>query len=159
MGTQRCAGGAFTRQVIDIGYGNIYYRELEGRSYRKKTKNPGFFTNDKNKLALLGKMAGAIQSKEYIIRSDKLLDECRQYVYKDGKVVHSRSVKTQDDSSKGQAHGDRVIAAALAWHGAVDRPADTTVQTDEFLEAPRGSMAYRLKEYDALIASELNDGW
>ena len=104
-------------------------------------------------------MAGAIQSKEYIIRSDKLLDECRQYVYKDGKVVHSRSVKTQDDSSKGQAHGDRVIAAALAWHGAVDRPADTTVQTDEFLEAPRGSMAYRLKEYDALIASELNDGW
>jgi hypothetical protein len=152
-------GGAFTKQVIDIGYGNIYYRELEGRAYRKKTKNPGFFTNDKNKLALLGKMAGAIQSKEYIIRSDRLLDECRQYIYKDGKVVHSRSIKTQDDSSKGQAHGDRVIAAALAWHGARDRPADTTVQTDEFSEAPRGSMAYRLKEYDAMVASESNDGW
>ena len=143
----------------DIGYPKIFFREVEGRAYRKKTKNPGFFTTDKNKLALLGKMSGAIQSKEYIVRSNLLLEECRQYVYKDGKVVHSRSVKTQDDSSKGQAHGDRVIAAALAWHGSVDRPIDTTIDKEEFEQIPYGSMAWRLKKHDELEASKTNDGW
>ena len=152
-------GGSFTKRVIDIGYPKIFFREVEGRAYRKKTKNPGFFTTDKNKLALLGKMSGAIQSKEYIVRSKPLLEECRQYVYKDGKVVHSRSVKTQDDSSKGQAHGDRVIAAALAWHGSIDRPANTKIDKEEFEQIPYGSMAWRLKRHDELQAAELNDGW
>lgn len=152
-------GGSFTKKVIDIGYPKIFFREVEGRAYRKKTKNPGFFTTDKNKLALLGKMSGAIQSKEYIVRSKPLLEECRQYVYKDGRVVHSRSVKTQDDSSKGQAHGDRVIAAALAWHGSIDRPANTKIDKEEFEQIPYGSMAWRLKKHDELQAAELNDGW
>lgn len=152
-------GGAFTRTVLDSGYGNIYYREIEGRAYRKKTKNAGFFTNDKNKLALLGKMAGAIQSKEYVIRSNFLLEECRQYIYKDGRVVHSRSIKTQDDSSKGQAHGDRVIAAALAWHAAKGRVPDTHVDKEKFQETPRGSMAYRLQEHDKEREAQLSDGW
>jgi len=152
-------GGAFTRRIVDSAYGKIYFREVEGRAYRKKTRNPGFFTTDKNKLALLGRMAGAIQSKEYVVRSKILLDECRQYVYKDGKVVHSRSVKTQDDSSKGQAHGDRVIAAALAWYGCVDRPPENKADAEEFDQIPYGSMAWRLKKYDDKLTANINDGW
>ena len=104
-------------------------------------------------------MAGAIQSKEYVVRSKILLDECRQYVYKDGKVVHSRSVKTQDDSSKGQAHGDRVIAAALAWYGCVDRPPESKVDAEQNDQIPYGSMAWRLKKYDDKLTANINDGW
>jgi hypothetical protein len=152
-------GGAFGRQVLERQYGRIYYREMDNRSYRKKTKNPGWFSNDKNKLAVLTQMSSAIQSGEYSIRSGSLLEECRQYVYKDGKVVHSRSVKTQDDSSKGQAHGDRVIAAALAWHGMKDRPATSDPREDKPEDIPYGSMAWRFREHEARNKKFATNGW
>lgn len=153
-------GGAYTKQVLERNYGNIYYREIENKSYRKKTRNPGWFSTDKNKLAVLSQMSAAIQNGEYCIRSEKLLNECRQYVYKQGKVVHSRSVKTQDDSAKGQAHGDRVIAAAIAWHATKDRPARKPVERDAFEEdLPYGCMAWRLKEHEDRLALQNNDGW
>ena len=153
-------GGAFGRQVIEQFYPNIYFRETEGRSYKKKSKTPGWFSNDKNKLSVLSKMSSAVQSKQYLIRSDKLLNECRQYVYKDGKVVHSRSVKTQDDSSKGQAHGDRVIAAALAWHGVLDRPPVTKAPSDEIRDdAPIGSMARRFLDHERRLKQLTDTGW
>ena len=153
-------GGAFGRQVIEQFYPNIYFRETEGRSYKKKSKTPGWFSNDKNKLSVLSKMSSAVQSKQYLIRSDKLLNECRQYVYKDGKVVHSRSVKTQDDSSKGQEHGDRVIAAALAWHGVLDRPPVTKAPSDEIRDdAPIGSMARRFLDHERRLKQLTDTGW
>jgi len=152
-------GGAFGRQVIERQYGNIYYREMDNRSYRKKTRNPGWFSSDKNKLAVLTQMSSAIQSGEYMVRSNRLLDECRQYVYKDGKVVHSRSVKTQDDSSKGQSHGDRVIAAALAWHGIKDRPAIKKNEEETTEEVPYGCMAWRLQEHESRKNKFITNGW
>ena len=102
-------------------------------------------------------MSKAIKTEEFLIRSTDLLEECRQYVYKDGRVVHSRSVRTIEDSSKGQADGDRVIAAALAWHAVKDRP---TAPKGEFIqEAPIGSMAWRFKEKEAKLAKLNKDGW
>ena len=152
-------GGAFGRQVLERTYGNIYYREIDNRSYSKKTKNPGWHSTDKNKLSVLTQMSKAVQTGEFTIRSDKLLEECRQYVYKDGRVVHSRSVRTQDDSSKGQAHGDRVIAAALAWHAAKDRPA-TKDDVEEFTlnkDTPQFTMAHRINTYMAEV--KVKDKW
>lgn len=153
-------GGAFGRQVLDRHYHNLYFRETEGRAFKKKTKNPGWFSNDKNKLSVLSRMSSAVQSREYVIRSGALLDECRQYVYKDGKVVHSRSIKTRDDSAKGQSHGDRVIAAAIAWHAVKDRPPSGVPEVEEFRkEIPPGSMAWRYKQHDDKIKSSADTGW
>jgi hypothetical protein len=153
-------GGAFGRQVLDRHYHNIYFRDTEGRAFKKKTKNPGWFSNDKNKLSVLSRMSSAVQSREYVIRSDALLEECRQYIYKDGKVVHSRSIKTRDDSAKGQSHGDRVIAAAIAWHAVKDRPPSAVPEVEEFRkEIPPGSMAWRYKEHEDRIKSFADTGW
>ena len=139
-------------------YDNIFYREVEQRNFKKKTKNPGWFSNEKTKPAVLTEMSHALKSEQLVLRSKKLLDECRQYVYKEGKIVHSRSIKTQDDSSKGQAHGDRVIAAALAWHGSKDRPAEK--KSEEYTQdIPYGSMAWRLKERGKKLESIKDDGW
>ena len=105
-------------------------------------------------------MSSAVQSREYVIRSDALLEECRQYIYKDGKVVHSRSIKTRDDSAKGQSHGDRVIAAAIAWHAVKDRPPSAVPEVEEFRkEIPPGSMAWRYKEHEDRIKSFADTGW
>ena len=151
-------GSAFTRRVLNQNYDNIFYREVEQRNFKKKTKNPGWFSSEKTKPAVLTEMSHAVKSGRLILRSRKLLDECRQYVYKDGKIVHSRSVKTQDDSSKGQAHGDRVIAASLAWHAVKDRPSD--IKTEERDQGiPYGSMAWRLKQHDEKMELSKNDGW
>ena len=153
-------GSAFTKQILERGYPYIYYREIENKSYRKKTRNPGWFSTEKNKLAVLSQMSAAIQSGEYCIRSSKLLDECRQYVYKQGRVVHSRSVRTQDHSAKGQAHGDRVIAAAIAWHAAKDRPAVSTADREEFEEEiPYGCMAWRFQQQEKREKAMSNGDW
>ena len=152
-------GGAYTKQILERKYPYIYYREIENKSYRKKTKNPGWFSTDKNKLAVLSQMAAAIKSGEYCLRSSQVLEECRQYVYRNGKVVHSRSVRTMDDSAKGQAHGDRVIAAAIAWHAAKERPAVSIADREEYEDnIPFGCMAWRFKEHDKRKAA-LKDGW
>tara|TARA_B100000519_G_scaffold199699_1_gene211443 strand:+ start:1669 stop:3501 length:1833 start_codon:yes stop_codon:yes gene_type:complete len=153
-------GGSFKMQLLERCYGNIYYRTVENKSYKKKTQNPGWFSTDKNKLAVLSQMSAAVESGEFVIRSESLLDECREYVYQNGKVVHSKSVNTKDDSAKGQAHGDRVIAAALAWHAAKDRPMAKPVEVGAFEEdLPYGSMAWRIKLHEDRIAFHNNDGW
>tara|TARA_R100000808_G_C2151465_1_gene160504 strand:- start:3154 stop:4674 length:1521 start_codon:yes stop_codon:yes gene_type:complete len=150
-------GGAFTKRVLDQQYSNIYYREVEHKSFKKKTKNPGWWSNERNKLAVLSTLAKAIKTEEFLVRSDALLEECRQYVYKDGRVVHSRSVRTIDDSSKGQAHGDRVISAAIAWHAVKDRPSQPKEESNH--EVPFGSMAWRFKERDKKLTKINSDGW
>jgi hypothetical protein len=152
-------GGAFTKQILERKYPYIYYREIENKTYRKKTRNPGWFSTEKNKLAVLSQMAAAIKSGQYCVRSDKLLNECRQYVYRNGKVVHSRSVRTMDDSAKGQAHGDRVIAAAIAWHAGKDRPAVSKEDRDDYEDnIPYGCMAWRFKESE-MRKLALKDRW
>ena len=133
-------GGAFTKQVLERKYPYIYYREIENKTYRKKTKNPGWFSTDKNKLSVLSQMSAAIKSGEYCVRSSKLLNECRQYVYRNGKVVHSRSVRTMDDSAKGQAHVSKE-----------DRE-------DYEDNIPYGCMAWRFQEQDKR-KSALKDRW
>ena len=105
-------------------------------------------------------MSAAIQNGEYCIRSANLLEECRQYVYKQGRVVHSRSVRTQDHSAKGQAHGDRVIAAAIAWHASKDRPAVSSADREEFEEEiPHGCMAWRFQQQDKRQKALSNGDW
>ena len=152
-------GGSFKMQVLERNYGNIYYREVENKSYRKKTQNPGWFSTDKNKLAVLSQMSAAVKSKELVIRSEALLRECQEYIYQNGKVVHSKSINTKDDSAKGQAHGDRVIAAAIAWHAVKDRPKTKVVKDLEFEdEIPYGSMAWRFKQKEDRLALQ-KDGW
>ena len=150
-------GGAFTKRVLDQQYPNIYYREVEHKSFKKKTKNPGWWSTERNKLGVLSTLAKAIKTEEFLMRSSGLLEECRQYVYKDGRVVHSRSVRTIDDSSKGQAHGDRVISAALAWHGVKDRPSRPKEEYRE--EVPIGSMAWRFQEREKNLTKINSDGW
>jgi len=151
-------GSGFTRRILNQRYDNIFYREVEQRNFKKKTRNPGWFSSEKTKPAVLTEMSHAVKTGKLVLRSEALLEECRQYVYKEGKIVHSRSVKTQDDSSKGQSHGDRVIAAAIAWHAVGDRPAE--VKAEEFVkDLPYGSMAWRLKEHENKLQLTKDDGW
>jgi hypothetical protein len=150
-------GSAFTKRILERGYKNIYFRNVEQVNFKKKTKRPGWNSNTRTKAAVLTALAMAIKSKTYSPRSRMLLEECRQYIYKDGKIVHSRSAKTQDDSAKGESHGDRVIAAAVALEVSKDRAARKP--DDIKRKAPYGSMAYRMEQYEAEQRLKEADPW
>jgi hypothetical protein len=48
--------------------------------------------------------------------------ECSEYeVDNKGKWVHPRSVNTRDSAAMGEGHGDRAIAAAMAFHAMRER--------------------------------------
>lgn len=150
-------GAAFTKKLLERGYKNIYYRDVQNINYKKKTKRPGWHSDPKTKPAALTALANAIKHQTISVRSRQLLEECRQYVYKDGKIVHSRSVRTQDDSAKNESHGDRVIAAAVALEVSKDRKAKKPEEIKRV--APYGSMAWRFQQYELEERLARNDPW
>lgn len=142
-------GGYLKTLVEEICYENVYYREVDIVGVHRKTQKPGFWmTNDDVKLKLFEAMQGAWVEGAFTPRSKLLVEECGQYEWKNGKIVHVGSTKTQDEGGKGKAHGDRTIAASVAWMGCTDEPFIS--DDDEISEtaAPPGSMAERLMEYD-----------
>jgi hypothetical protein len=151
-------GSAFTKRIIDQGYPNIYHRDVEWKRFKKKSKEIGWHTNAKNKSSLLQTFKMAVMAGDFAIRSEMLMKECGQYEMKDGKVVHKGSIITEDDSSKGEAHGDRTIAASICWHVSQDRESQALENLEDWkTNPPRGTMAERQAEYEAAIARKSDD--
>ena len=147
-------GATFMKEIIRIGYTNLFYRNVELVGFRKKTQKPGYLNSDKGE-AILGELQRAMETGECVIRSTIILEECGQYVYRNGSLIHAGSANTADESAKGRSHGDVAIAGACGWHGLQDRPQrDVEEQRDE---VPEGSMAFRRRlGRDSLVDA---DGW
>jgi hypothetical protein len=153
-------GGGFLKVVEDeLCYPKLWQRETSVYGLKKLTKKTGFWmTNDDTKLALFEGMVAAIAMGTYIPRSEDLLEECGQYEWKNGKIVHVGSTKSEDEGAKGKSHSDRVIAAALAVYemGQSISPDETRELIEE--NAPEGSMAKRIAEYDRR-SNQSGDPW
>ena len=134
--------------VEELMYPNVYYREVEDVGHKKTTKRAGYWMKDDNaKLGLFETMQEAMAEGKFVARSAALYDECPEYEWRGGRIVHIGSTKSDDEGGKGKAHGDRVIAASLAWRQCDQEP---ILDTDEEIPMapPPGSMAERLQEYD-----------
>lgn len=152
-------GQGFTNRVKEVQYGNVYYRrDMQARGY-KKTKKLGWWTDDSTKEIMFQEMLSQVKAGEFIPRSELMLKECGQYVRKGDKIEHVL-VAEADDSVKGKAHGDRVIAMCVGLQGARDRPLAAGVKQDNPVpsEPPPYSMASRQAEYDRDQQSR-NDEW
>lgn len=154
-------GSAFTKRIIDLGYGNIYRRRSLARNSRKVTREVGWWTDDRSKAVMFAEINRAVRSGEVIIRSEELLKEFRQYVYVNGRIEHAKSLVTEHGGSKGRAHGDRVIGLGVALQCALDRPVWTGSAAKEQREAKPGTMAYRMRiqEEEERREQEGGDGW
>lgn len=146
-------GTAFSKRVFERKYFNIFYRKVEWRRGDQKTKEAGWWTDDRSKEILFEQMQTAVLLGDVVFRSNELLKECGQYVRKEGKIVHAL-VKNASDDSKGASHGDRVIGAGVAIVGMKDRPVSKDSQMQE---APLGSVARRLQEYEEQQRRERED--
>jgi hypothetical protein len=145
------SGSCLDTLVDVIGYQNLYYRKVDIIGQNRKTDKPGFWmTSDDARLRLFENFQAAMATGSFTPRSKELLEECPQYEWKNGKIVHIGSTKTDDESGKGKAHGDRVIAAALAWLVCEEEPV-LDVKEDTPIITPPGSYAERLQEHRALV--------
>lgn len=152
-------GAACIRRVISTGYGNLYHRPVLWKKGRKKTKEVGWWTDQRTKEAAFSELSRSVRSRDFVIRSSVLLKECGQYVRVNGKIEHALAINTEDDSSKGMSHGDRVIACAVALQGSLDRPIDQTEVEKYSGEPPVNTMASRQKDYENSLQEKELDVW
>jgi len=144
-------GGFFKVVEDELRYPKLWQRETEIVGLKKLTKKTGFWmTNDDTRMTLFEGMAAAIGMGTYIPRSMEMLNECGQYEWKNGKIVHMGSTKSDDEGAKGKSHSDRVIAASLTVYEMGEAAIPDTGEEEVLLDAPEGSMAARLQDYDEL---------
>ena len=141
-------GGEFAKKVIQSNYPYIYYRRNNEKSkITGKRHVPGWWSNNNTKRELLSNFQDKMNTKNYIARSESMVQECKDYVFDKGRIVHSHSKgsASPDDSEIGENHGDRVIAAALTVHAIAERPKqpDDAPEGRPIETIPPNSMAAR----------------
>ena len=108
-------GEVFVKTLITESYGNVYYRRNEKKVSREVTSEPGVWLNPQQRTSVLEEYRDALGTFKIINRSKAAMKECLQFIRKmDGTIEHSGSINTQDPSGARSAHGDIVIADALA---------------------------------------------
>jgi hypothetical protein len=151
-------GSGFSGEVVDaIGYGNYYQRRkyLKGGGGAFVSK-PGWWNKDDDaKATLFDGLHIAMQERQIIVRSKDLLRECNEYEWDKGKIIHRLTKSEQHD---GKAHGDRVVAAGVAWLVLSDlRDVNVDMPEKEGEDAPYGSWLWREKRERAALRKWTDD--
>ncbi len=153
-------GKIFTQRIVQCSYGNIYYRRNEKKVTRQISDEPGYYLNAAARESLLEDYRAALSDRVYKNYSESGMKECLQFIRKaDGTVEHGASANSQDPSGAKTAHGDEVIADALACLGLTDRK--TEAKSDE-PKVPQGSLAWRRKQKalsEVKKVDSLGSGW
>lgn len=150
--------GPFAKEIMEARcYGNVYYREVAEIGSRRKTRKAGWRNGkDEDKADLFEKLALAMETGRFTVRSEDLIRECGEYEWEKGKIVH-RPTKSGDQSEK--AHGDRVIAGGVAWlvysEDSTANRIDTSVETGDIPEY--GSFLWREQRERRLLDSDSPD--
>ena len=149
-------GEVFAQQVEKHGYGDVYYTRNEKKAGRPMTDKPGVTLNPQMKSVVLHDYRDAIDSHRYINRSETGMDECLQFIkHGDGSVEHAAATNAVDPDGARTAHGDEVVADALACRGMMER--QTTKKPMESAGPPVGSLAWRRKLKQDKEKAELAD--
>lgn len=161
LGWEANFGGGFTKRVLDLGYGNVYRRTIHWKKSRKKTKEVGWWTDDRSKELMFADLQRMVKNGEFTIRDAELARELGEYIRTgpQSKIEHVLAVTTTDQSSRGKAHGDRVIATGVALQVAKERPSDTV--SDDKQPAgppPVNTLAWRVEQWRREDDAE-RDSW
>lgn len=137
-------GRQFGSRVMDLRYGNIYFRKREEAISKKVSQIPGWAATKETKLTLLGDYRAAVEKGQCVNRSKEALEECLEYIFDpQGGVSHSCESNVEDPSGARANHGDRVTADALAWRGMSERKSKPKPAGPK---VPVGSLAWRMAE-------------
>jgi len=147
--------GPFAKQILEVRrYYNVYYRPVPEINSRRLTKKPGWWNGkDEDKAKLFEDMALAMEGGDFTVRSDELIRECGEYEWDKGKIVHA---PTKNRGATEKNHGDRCIAAGVAWLLYYEQTRDRTIDIQESLgETPEyGSFAWRESQEKKSVDSD-----
>ena len=153
-------GKTFTMRVMATGYGNIYYRKMEKKVGQRVTDEPGYFLNPEARTHVFENYRDALGSQTFINRSAPAYIECLQFIVKPGGLVeHSKAANSQDPSGAKSAHGDEVVADALASLALSEKE---RIKESSAPEIPEGCLAWRIaqkKAAEVVYSGELGEGW
>jgi len=151
-------GNAFGPRVQAKQYPNLFRRTLIFKRINRRTKEWGWHTDPTNKEAVFSELLRSVQTGELRLRSESLVNECGQYVRRRGRIEPDVDRDLEDESSVGEAHGDRVVAMGLALQGVrVESPHRGVGKTERSAfngPPPLGTFARRQWEYERAEASE-----
>lgn len=124
--TNGAPGVAFTKRVIDIRYHNIYMRKSLVKKGGPPSRQPGWYSSggaSGTRAIMLSGLKNAIRTGALVVRSAQAVAELKNYIWRNGQMVSRyTTMHGVDGSASGEAHGDRVVALALAYQGLIDRP-------------------------------------
>jgi len=154
-------GKVFTQRMMGSHYGNMYYRRNEKKVGRKVTDEPGYYLNPNAREALLEDYRSDLSDGSYRNYSESGMKECLQFIRRsNGTIEHSASANAQDPSGARTAHGDEVIADALASLARKERAVESKAKEPGI---PEGSLAWRRQQRQietvATTADGLGSGW
>jgi hypothetical protein len=122
-------GNLFGKRVLARRYGNVHYRTDDYQRSKSMTgkKKVGWVSGGAKKNTLMDQFRDAVIKSELVVRSADVAKEANEYIIvpNTGEVRHLLAGRSDDDPDQGAAHGDRVIAIALALEGAKERPASS----------------------------------
>jgi len=144
-------GGAFDQRRRKLGYSFVYVRKNERARTRKKKQTFGWHSGRAEKFDLLQELdlalAKGLQTKpddKFIIIHDAgTLTELETYITFDNGEIGPSGLSEDDTSGAKAAHGDRVIALALAVLAMREQVKAAAVEVKKI---PKNCFAYRAKQ-------------
>jgi hypothetical protein len=138
-------GTAFEKEVLEAqAYYNVFYRKIMQMGGSRIEKKPGWWNgSDSDKGLLFEQFCIGMDENEIIPRSGDMIRECGEYEWdENGKIVHAPT--KHRGAAAGKAHGDRCIAAGVAYLLCTDRQ-DIGLDTGGSLSEnpPYGCFAWR----------------
>ena len=152
------SGKIFNKRLVEEHtYRNIYYRQTEGTVRKRISDQPGYFLNPTDRAVLLRDYRTKLQDRKYINPSEPGMNETLQFIVQPGgKVEHSAAANSQDPSGAREAHGDEVIADALASRlMSLKKELKQAAEDD----APWMSPAWRIKQQEEAEAMAARNDW
>lgn len=136
-------GEKFGKQVLELGYRNIYWMKDEGNpSGRKKAEDPGFSPKRQTTRLLMEDYKRGLSTRQIVNHSREALEELLYWRYAaDGGIEHTMSIQKGDPSGAGANHGDRSVADALAW--LLARGLGAQIKKQEETRARVGTLQWR----------------
>lgn len=147
-------GTVFGNTVLDLKYGNIFYRRQEDSTKKTLSDKPGWISGGSKgiKEAMIADYRQAVQSGTFVNRSSIALDECLDYVFDEsGGVINAKSRNDADPTGAKDNHGDRVIADALCWkmiRTPIGAKKKTQADLERTKEPPPNSFGGRRREWE-----------
>jgi hypothetical protein len=156
-------GQEFTKRVERSNFRHYYRRKVkEAPLHSRHTDKAGYWTYKRS--ILLGPYREALLEGFFDNPDYEGVDELKQYqMGQDGEPYHVGETDKEDPAGAKAAHGDRVIADALAWEASVNfgdqmdsghyrkRPNVMTATVDN---VPRDSFAWRRAEYLKMLGKK-----